>query len=289
MTLDETFVADIDRKLIDRGMALHQRPFHVALAWFDLNRISGNLFADEVWQPLMEIYRRIYPSGDFSIPSLLVGAVAVRDQVYPARVQLAYGTVPIDPLKCIDIEASELEAHWKREPEQIWQAMYSVADLWDFAYSLQDLEHQNPDADTLWSNARSAIASTAQILRGPLNTEAAIQSSCLAAELSMKGVLAYLGWSEQRRRRFSHSLEGLAEAVVTERPSTRDDAFITACRSFPNYVQTRYEAHGLTRLQLVKLCLRSQYVAANAVRRISGRNLATQIEADPQTRPWVAP
>lgn len=63
--------------------------------------------------------------------------------------------------------------------------------------------------------------------------------------------------------------------------STREtDKFLLleACKGFPNYVSTRYSSHGLKRTELMALAMRSQFVAAEAVRCFSDRNLASKID-----------
>ena len=62
------------------------------------------------------------------------------------------------------------------------------------------------------------------------------------------------------------------------------DARLTAAASkFPDYVGTRYASHGLTRVQLMELAMRAQFVAAEAVRRISHRDMAGTMEARSDT------
>lgn len=278
--IDPEFVARLDRELIEKDIALHARPFHVVMAWMRARGLSADFMAPEIWEPLMAIYRGLYPNGDFSSPSMFIGGVTLRDKMYPARVHLAFGMVRIDLLKCIDVPNSDLEILLRDDPAQVQRAIYSVADLWDFAYGVADLRGQIADADQLWRNARSAIASTARTLEGGQDLDSAVQSACLSAELAMKGALAFLGWSEPQRRGLSHNLAKLADTLITERPVATDDRLRRACATFPDYVQTRYNAHGLSRIQLMALGVRGQFVAADALRRVSDRNIAAQIEAD---------
>jgi hypothetical protein len=62
----------------------------------------------------------LYPKGNFSIPSLMVG-VALRDAMYPVHINVAYGSFSIEPLRCIDISQSELEFIFQHYPEQGWR------------------------------------------------------------------------------------------------------------------------------------------------------------------------
>ncbi len=278
-TIETVFVEKIDLELIEKNVPLHARPFSVAIAWMKAYGLSGDILAPELWAPLMVIYHQLYPTGDFSMPRLLEGFVGFRDRAYIASVNIVFGTPSIDPLKCIDISATELNVIWWNDRLQVWRAIYSVADLWDFAYSVNDLSGQSPSADQLWTYAKSAITSTSMTLvNGGLHVDSVVQSACLTAELAMKGMLAFTGYSEDKIRAFNHRLSDLAEAVISYQSNNNDELLKLACSSFPDYVKTRYKDHELSRVQLLTLGMRAQFVAAEALRRASDRNLAREIE-----------
>lgn len=280
LKIDKNFILITDRELISLNVPLHARPFNVAIKWMQTKNISMNVFEPEIWEPLMLIYKEQYPSGNFSFPNMQIGCVGFRDRAYLAKVNIGFGLFQIEPLKCIDISNKELDVIWEQEPRKVWQAVYSVADLWDFTYGISDLGGQNNDADQLWSNAQSAIDCSAHTLFSGHHIDSSIQSACLASELAMKGALAFLGWQEKERRSLNHNLPKLAEAIISCRPTKADNRLRMACSSFPDYVKTRYENHGLTKVQLIELAMRSQFIAAEVLRRISKRNLAGEIETE---------
>ncbi|MBJ2264261.1 hypothetical protein HBO19_27145 [Pseudomonas sp. WS 5021] len=284
-TIDKEFVWQRDEELITQGLKLHQRPFHVAMAWMKANRISGDVFDKAMWDPLMAIYHTLYPEGDFSMPAMLKGGVALRDQMYPVRIAIGYGSVSVDLIECIEIPRDELEFIFEQYPEQGWRAFYGVADLWDFAYGVSDLEHGTGDAPQLLANARSSLTATARILAGDIDIDAAVQTICLTAELALKGALAARGWTEAQYRKLSHHLVKLAEALIGEVSTAHDDRLRGAIALFPDYVGTRYASHGMTRIELMVLAMRAQFVAAEALRRVSDRDLASRLEADPNNLP----
>lgn len=283
--MDETFVVRMDKELIKQDVPLYARPFRVVMAYMDENKISGDFLAPEMWTPLMAIYKRLYPGGSFGFPPMLVGGVGFRDRFYLANVNIGYGTFSIDPLKQIEISRQELEIVWKQSPDEVWRAMYCVADLVDFGYSIDDLhkKKKNDAADELLQNARSSIEATARTLASGSSVDAAVQSICLAAELGMKGTLAYLGTDAKGLKALSHKLPDIATAVATARPAAGDAKMIATASGFPDYVKTRYSSHGLSRVALNELAMKAQYLAAESVRRISDRNLAGDIEADTKT------
>lgn len=254
------------------------------------NRGGGDILDNQVWATVNAAYKHLYPSGDFSMPAVQIGGVGLRDRFYLARVNLGYGTFSVQPLRQIDILWEELEVMFRNQPDQVWRASYSVSDVWDFGYGVMDRAGQNAEADILWGKSGSSIEATAALLeRGRHMLDAAVQSACLAAELAMKGTLAWLGVDEPTRRTFSHGLSSLVAEIIRLRPSKSDDRFARAAANMPNYVRTRYDEHGLTRVQIGELAMRSQYLAAEAVRRVSDRNLAGTLEDDPNHAPRVFP
>ncbi|MGT2442205.1 hypothetical protein ACU4I5_05770 [Ensifer adhaerens] len=273
------FIVEADQKLLEQGVPLHARPMRVVFDWARANKFGGHLMAPEIWTPLNAIYDSLYPSEKRYMPPLLLGGVGFRDQMYPTRVNVGLGTFKIVFLDCIDISKAELEVIWQRRPEEIYRATYAVADLWDFAYGTEDLG-QNPSTyhGQLWNNARSAITSAALDLTRDYAFDSSVQSSCLAAELSMKGALAYKGWTDDQLTNLRHNLPKIAKELCAAYPSATDARLQAACGKFPDYVQSRYKNHGLSKIQLIELAMRAQYVAADAIRRISQRNIGGDLE-----------
>jgi len=229
------------------------------------------------------IYRGLYPSGNFAIPAMQIGGVGFRDQYYIARVNVGFGRFAVKFLECIDIDRSELSELYRLHPNEVNRSAYCVADLWDFAYGALSVRGKNSEADKLWENAGSSIEAGARLLAsgGPAS-DAAVQSACLAAELGLKGALAQLGVPEARRRKLSHHLSALVDELKTLVTLTSTARLRSAVAVFPDYAKTRYDEHGLSRVQLVELMMRSQYIAAESVRLISKRDAAQELEESGQ-------
>ena len=290
LTIDEHFIRTEDERLIEEGIPLHARPLRIAMAWMKTHGLSGNLMDPTIWIPLKAIFERIYPSKKQSInlPPLLKGGVAFLDQFYLINVSLVYGTFPIDPLKCIDISSEELNRFSQHHPNQIWRAIYSVADLFDIAYGIDDAISltENEQSKKFLHKACSHITATTSTLLHSQNIDAVVQSSCLAAELALKGSLSYLGTNEKDfSNDLKHDLAKAAEKLITIKSTDNDAILIKACKKFPDYVKSRYDEHGLSRIQLLELAMRAQFVVAEAVRRISDRDLACTIESSSNNPP----
>ena len=160
--------------------------------------------------------------------------------------------------------------------------MYSVADLFDFGFGSDDLRGRSQEADEHFQNARSSMESAARLLATGASNEAAVQSACLTAELGLKGVLTLLGVGKNERKALSHHIHSLASRLAELKPASSDLRLRSVSCAFPDYIGTRYKWHGLSRTELNELAMRAQYVAAEAIRRVSSRNMAAEVEGDPQ-------
>lgn len=277
--IDEKFIRDMDAGLIAKDVKLFQRPFHVAHAWAREKNLSVNIFDEGYLGPIKQTYQKLYPSGDFSMPSLFVGGVALRDQIYPVKVSVGFGTFSVDPIKTISISPKELDFIFKNYPNQYWRAFYSACDVWDFAYGVEDLDRQGSPGLELLSKGRSSVAVAVRILTAHNDIDSAVQEACLSAELALKGALSHLGKPEADLKKLSHKLPKIVEILIATVPASTDDRLRTACANFPDYVGTRYASHGMNRVQILELAMRAQFVAADAVRRISKRNMGGAMEA----------
>lgn len=98
----------------------------------------------------------------------------------------------------------------------------------------------------------------------------------------MKGTLLHLGVPEKDLKNpklFGHDLKKLGERITKESGHRDDPLLLLALSKFPDYVGDRYRETQLTRLEIIALALGALFVAASAVRRISGEDMASQMEA----------
>jgi hypothetical protein len=162
------------------------------------------------------------------------------------------------------------------------------ADMLDIAYGLEAVEDQNPPAETLWRLARSNLEDVANGLPSTFSVDTVLQPVCLVAELAMKAGLVWNGADETnfgKKGGEGHDLARLAERLRAESPH-RDDAFIAGIVAhMPPYVKSRYSPAGLTRLQVVRLALGAQFIAASTLRRAGNVDHSFGLEQ----QPWPGP
>lgn len=275
-----------DKQFINEGMGLPSRPINAGFAWLKEQNIDMDFHAlDKLMEMTQAFYNEIYPGRDFSEYEIFIGGVHFRGEIYKASVKIVYGRSYVKPMDYVEITKTELKFIYQNFPDDFWEAQYSAADLWDFAYGVNDLRSQNQDANDSWTQARSQLAATYRTLDANNDLDSAIQSICMTAELSMKGVLYYKGISKSKIRKMSHNLDKLAQEVNKVAPGNNPGRLEMAVNSFPHYVQTRYRPSGLSKMELLKFSTQAQFIAGECLRRVSDRDMATQMENDCRNPP----
>lgn len=99
----------------------------------------------------------------------------------------------------------------------------------------------------------------------------------MTAELAMKACAAHLGVGAPELKELGHRHARLAARLAALKPH-RDGTLVSTVARLPSYVGSRYQAAGMTRLDVVHLALGVQFVAASTVRRLTDRDLALEME-----------
>ena len=136
--------------------------------------------------------------------------------------------------------------------------------------------------------ATSNISDFANTLPGTFSVDTVLQPICLSAELSLKAAIVQAGGDAEgfrQRGGEGHDLVRLAGRLAHETPHRDDGRIAQVVAAMPPYVDNRYAPAGLTRLQVVRLALGAQFVAAATVRRHSSRDMAGQFNQSD----WPAP
>ena len=278
----------LDLKYAKEGVHMHQRPFRAA------TEILGSAFSmgfggnPEV-QKIMAAYEAMMPEVNSSWPGMGIGLAAVVDQVRKVTVPVVFGEQALEAWSALGFPTKEAWWSWCREDERMAAGTaFAFADLLDLTYGLDELKGGNgPDLD-LWKMATSNLADAANNLPTAFSVDSVLQPICLVAELSMKAALVRNGADPKsfgQKGAEGHDLNRLSSRLATETPH-RDDALIgDIVARMPAYVGSRYKPAGRTRLDVVRLALGVQFIAASAVRRHSDRDFARPME----TGDWPAP
>lgn len=276
----------LDKHYAQEGVHPHQRPFRAALDLlkpsFQIGPSFVGKFAKDDAAEIMSAYRRLIPEIESNWPGFGIGIVASVDRVRRVTLGVRHGEGMITTWEELGFATPEEWAAWCRNDHFIArQSEFTFADIWDFAYGFDELRHFNVDAEQLWKMTRSNLEDVANALPFSFSVDSILQPILLLVELSLKACLAFHGVSvEDLKNKYSHNIAKLFDKTKEMAPH-RDDALIDGfIRKMPSYVGSRYNSHGLTRLQVVELALAAQFVAASTVRRAGGSDLAAEMEAD---------
>ena len=277
-------IRKIDDQLISKNVLIHQRPFQTTLEWMRLNKIQGDI--SSFYKPVEDIYQKLYPRQKFSIPNLLIGGIAFRDQIYITRIPVIKG---INLFDFVDIDPSELALMHNVYFEQYKKAIYSICDLYDIAFGIDDIlkEKESNEILVYWLEMiLSSTMSAAFALSENINLANAIQSSLLSVELAAKSSLMYLGCDANYIKSLGHCRKMIKENLISYKIIDENDDFFEIYYSLPKYVDSRYKPQNLSKQELVNIAIKSQFLVSEIIRKISKRNLAESIQLEREfTRP----
>ena len=279
-------IRKIDDQLISQNVLIHQRPFQTTLEWMRLNKIQGDI--SSFYKPVEDIYQKLYPRQKFSIPNLLIGGIAFRDQIYITRIPVIKG---INLFDFVDIDPSELALMHNVYFEQYKKAVYSICDLYDIAFGIDDIlkEKESNEILVYWLEMiLSSTMSAAFALSENINLANAIQSSLLSVELAAKSSLMYLGCDANYIKSLGHCRKMIKENLISYKIIDENDDFFEIYYSLPKYVDSRYKPQNLSKQELVNIAIKSQFLVSEIIRKISKRNLAESIQLEREfTRPFL--
>ncbi|WHQ68864.1 hypothetical protein [Methylorubrum extorquens] len=279
---------DLDLRYAEEGLHPHQRSFHAA------RDILGDRFAIGVGgnpevERITTAYEAMLPESSATWPGMGTGIAAVVDQVRRITAPVMFGTVRIPVWKGLGFDSDREWWTWCREDRQLAsRTCFAFADILDLTYGLDDLKGSSGRGLPMWRMAASNVSDFANTLPSTFSVDSVVQPICLAVELSLKAAIVQGGEdpaSFRKRGAEGHDLVRLASRVAREFPHRDDPQVSEISASMPRYVDSRYAPAGLTRLQVVRLALGAQFIAASSVRRHSARDLAAKMEQGG----WPAP
>lgn len=279
-TLDD--LRRLNQKYANEGVSFHQRPFRAAM------EILGNSFTlgvngnPEV-KRILDAYATMIPEVNTNWPGTGSGFIASFDRVRKVKLPVVFGDVSLQSWKIAGFASAKEWWTWcSQDPAIAKDAESSIADICDFSWGLNEIQHVKKEATTLWHMAQSNIENIANTLPTAFSHDAVIQLICMVAELSMKASLVYKGANPNSfGKKVGHDLSLLA-CQMSEKLPHRDDLQIqTIVKALPPYVKSRYEPIGLKRLQVIKLALDVQFIAASSLRRLTSADHTFQMENEP--------
>lgn len=283
-------VIEVDGELIQEGA----EPFQRALAAYMriAQRLqpgsSSILQSDPLFNAVNHIYGELYRPSDLHMPPMHIGAFMFRDIFFPLRIPVIFGSPAINPVDFL-VDVPEIQKQWLFTDQQSGLAFFDqVIDLMDFVYGLNDLEKvgQLPDKTMeWWYLAKQQLEAAAATVLGSFNKYAVIQNCCISTELLLKGALLTSGIDEDtlknEKKGYGHKLENLVNRTGELLPNLDKDNILFVVQQLPNYVKSRYEAMQVSRLELGRFLMNTQFISGEILRQFSDRNFRSDFTATP--------
>lgn len=275
-------ILKLDERFAQEDIPFHARPLRAAMEILGDQFVIG-VGANPQVSEICDAYSRLIPEVRFTWPGMGTGLVASVDRVRKVTIGVAFGHIEMTVDKGLGFASHQEWATWCRDDHKTAaRSAFALADMHDLVYGI-DRNNQHRHASTFWGIAAEQLKLVAESLSsGGAISSAVLQPICLTAELSLKGTLLYHGVSEKDLKNpklFGHDLTKLAQKMAQTIIHRDDPLLLNALSRFPDYVGDRYRETPLSRLQVISLALDAQFAAASAVRRVSGVDMAMQVEA----------
>ena len=295
MSDDELFalIQSLDNELIVQGAEPWQRELTIESRLSEKLRVSY-IIGDDVHQPrhvrlLRRYFEQHYRKEDLFMPPLHVGSFLFRDLFFPVRIPIIFGS-PVLDLRTFLCEATDSQRELIfGERTSLMTFCDQVFDLLDFVYGLDDAGKEGKLQERtieLWNLAKQQLEAASATTLGSFTKYAIVQNCCVSVELLLKGVLIQEGISEgilsNSKKGYGHDLTSMAEEVCHVSSGMDSSLVLDVVSYMPDYIHTRYNDIGLTRVQLGHLLMNSQFLAGEILRCYSGR--CFRLGAHSQTR-----
>lgn len=283
-------IEEIDDELIVEGVEPWRRQLGVEVRLAKELRISYQINSGPN-QPhhvhmLREFYGTYYREEDFYMPPAYVGSFLFRDIFFPIRIPHIFGSHPFTPAAFLGNAKPSQRAKIFGEKELAVPFFDQVFDLFDFVYGLDDAWKMGklPDKPVeMWHLAKQQLEAATAVTLVSLSKDAVVQNCCVAVELLLKGALIATGTDQRMmnngRLGYGHNLPSLAEKACESNPGIQESLLLDTIGRFPDYVHTRYNFTRMSRVQLGRLLMDSQFITGEILRQFSERNLRNDFAA----------
>lgn len=276
----------LDIKYAEEGVHLHQRPLRAAMDLLG-PAFSFGIGTNPKVKEITDAYAALVPEVNTTWPGAGIGVAVSVDQVRKVTLPVLFGEQVLEPWKATGFKSRDEWWDWCRGDFDIAsEASFAFADIYDFSCGLNEVRKANPAAIKLWSMAQSNLEDLANTLPSAFSVNSVLQPVFMVAELALKGSLVWSGVSaDSFKGKSGHDLVSLAKRLAREMSHRDDPRIELIVKEMPEYVESRYNPAGLTRLRVARLALSVQFIAASALRRVASIDLASKMEIGG----WPAP
>ncbi|MGX5651325.1 hypothetical protein ACWKW4_13800 [Hydrogenophaga borbori] len=271
----------LDRRYAEEDIPLHLRPLKAAQDLLGSSFQLGSKAGADV-RDIQKTYEELFPEVRTTWPGSMIGICASSDRVKKVTFGIIFGEPTVPLWQGLGFSSNEEWSTWCRQDDLIAAGTaLSFADIYDLMHGGGVLQSVSASAAERWRMATGYLEDVANTLPMASHVDAVLQPVSLVAELACKAALLHLGVPDRElsSRPYGHDVPALVRRLAAERPYRDDELVIKVAEQLPPFVSSRYEAARLSRLQVVRLAVGAQFVAASVARRLSNEEeLTLQME-----------
>lgn len=269
-------IMELEDELWAQGMGPKERSLHLPIRAMKRLGYHGFTLAGIGKPPILkrirEIQGQFYRARDVGIGSVHGGAFMFRGIATQVYIPFVFGKVKVDLLELNDLSPQQVA--WLRSDENAERHYFdNFCNLFDFGSCLSSFHGYGEVSDASLPLLRLAAFQTQSAgatLCAAFDERGAIQSSLLAAELSMKAALAGAGADETTLKDLGHDLKRLAEAVAADYGAFELSAVVEDVQTLPKLVPNRYAEKQPDRCETGRIVMASQAIAGAVARALTG-------------------
>ena len=274
----------LEDEMFAEGVTPKGRHFHLPLKAMERLGFQNFVFSGAGVPPLLKriqsLHSTLYRPKDLAVGGLHGGAFMYRGIAAHVYVPLIYGSVAIDPFEFCDLSPSQIR--WLcSSPTQERVYIVNFCNLFDFSASVHPMGDYGAVPQSALPMLRLAALQTqsaAATLCAAFDERGAVQSSLIAAELSLKAALTAAGAKESELKALGHDLVKLVEAVSNAYEKFEMKAAMEHAASLPKLVPNRYSSNQPGRNETGSFVMSSQAIAGTVARVLTGGSLLSLID-----------
>ena len=230
---------------------------------------------------IQTLHTKLYRPKDVAVGGLHGGAFMFRGIATHVYIPLIYGRVAIDPFEYCDLSPPQIK--WLHcSPSQERAYIVNFCNLFDFSASVHPMGDYGAVPQTalpMLQLAAFQTQSAAATLCAAFDERGAVQSSLIAAELSMKAALTAAGHEESEMKELGHDLVKLVEAIGDAYENFEKKNTMEHATKLPKLVPNRYSPTQPGRNRTGSIVMSCQAIAGAVARLLTGGNLLSLIDS----------
>lgn len=246
---------------------------------------------DQVDARLRDLFQHLY--GNESLNRRFGhGVVEFRGAPYLVKVPLVYGKVQIDPFEHTTLTRLQTDI-LSRDKFLFSGAIYQIGDAFDALIGLDSKLSQNPTsassrrspAKVLFSECIKNFLAACTLAAQSVDSSECFQSSFIAMELCVKGVLAERGYNQEQRRKLGHNTKLFLGALEDQKICVDYPKLRHALESVPDFVDARYGEVEIIEPVAVRFLFSVQFLIAELMRISLNQSFLDSLDSEIE-RPW---